>query len=169
MAKEGSKVIGNIERGQASRPIAPQRWMSPFEELDRMFDEFLSSGLRPARWGRELMPEMAGMEARMPRIDVVDRESELLVRAELPGVDKKDLDISLSENVLTIKASSSHEQKEEKGDYYRCEISRGSFARTIPLPAYVDGDKAKANFKDGILELTLPKIEQSRRRRISIE
>ena len=102
-------------------------------------------------------------------MDVVDRETEILVRAELPGVDKKDLDISLNENVLTLKGQTRTEEKEEKGDYYRCEIAQSSFARSLPLPSYVDSEKAKASFQDGILELTLPKIEQSRRRRITVE
>lgn len=134
-----------------------------------MFEDFLGRGMRQFGWGREALPEAAGMETRIPRVDVIDRENELLVRAELPGVDKKDLDVSLNENMLTIKAGTYHEQREEEGDYYRCEISRGSFARTLALPAYIDIDKAKASFKDGILELILPKIEQSKRRHITIE
>jgi HSP20 family protein len=75
----------------------------------------------------------------------------------------------LTENVVTIKASISHEEKEEKGDYYRSEISRGSFSRTLTLPANVDGAKAKATFKNGVLELVLPKLEDPRRRSIPVE
>lgn len=100
---------------------------------------------------------------------MIDRENELLVRAELPGVDKQDLDVSLSDNTVTIRASTSHEREEEQGDYHRREISRGSFARTIRLPAMITGEKAKATFRNGILEMTLPKIEQEQRRRIEIE
>lgn len=165
MAKEG-KVIGNIEQTQ---PVMPTRWISPFDEIERMFDEFMGAGLmRPGLLQRGLRPELQAFEGRMPRVDVLDRESEFVVRAELPGVDKKDLDISLGENSLTIKASSSHESKEESGDYYRREISRGSFARTVPLPGTVDSEKVKADFNNGILEITLPKLEQSKRRRIEV-
>lgn len=166
MAKE-DKVIGNIpQTRKAGQPAS--RWMSPFEELDRLFDDFLSSrGMaRPFQFGRAMEP--MAREARPPRVDVVDRENEILVRAELPGVDKKDLDISLNENVLTIRGETRREEKEEKGDYYRCEIAESSFARTVPLPSYVDSEKAKASFDNGILELTLPKIEQSKRRKITV-
>lgn len=167
MAKEG-KVVGNIERSQPA--TVPTRWISPFDDIERLFDDFFAgSMLRPGRMQRLMRPELQAFEGRIPHIDVIDRENELLVRAELPGVDKQDLDVSLGENSITIKASSSREREEEQGDYHRREISHGSFARTIPLPAMVAGDKAKASFKDGILELTLPKIEQSKRRRIEIQ
>lgn len=165
MAKE-SKVVGNISQPQSAMPT---RWISPFDDMEHLFDELLGAGMmRPGLLHRGLRPELQAFEGRIPRVDVLDREGEFLVRAELPGVDKKDLDISLGENSLTIKASSSHEGKEESGDYYRREISRGSFARTVPLPGLVDSDKAKADFKDGILEITLPKLEQSKRRRIEV-
>lgn len=169
MAREDKKSIGNVERDQ--RGVAPaSRWLSPFEEIDRLFDDFLSSRAiaRPSFLGRMIEP--GSIESRAPRVDLVDRESELLVRAELPGVDKKDLDISLNDNVLTIKGQSRREEThEEKGEYYRREIAQSSFSRTIPLPSYVDSDKAQASFRDGILELTLPKVEESRRRRIQIQ
>jgi HSP20 family protein len=100
---------------------------------------------------------------------VIDRDNEVVVKAELPGVDKKDIDISVTQNTVTIKGTTSHEEKEEKGDYYRCEISRGSYSRTLSLPADVDEEKTKAEFKDGILELTMPKKKKSKRHTIKVE
>jgi HSP20 family protein len=142
----------------------PARWVSPFEEMDRMFDEFLGRGwLRPFRWERPAIPEL-----KVPNVDVVDREEEVLVRAEVPGVNKEDIEVSISGNMLTIKGETKREEKEERGDYYRCEISRGAFARTVALPAVVDQAKAKAELKEGVLELTLPKVEKSRRHTIKI-
>jgi len=143
----------------------PRRWMSPWqpgwspsEEMERMFEE-----LSPRRWmspfRREwpTLPELtAPFEMRTPRVDVMDREEDILVRAEIPGVKKEDLDISMSDDAITIRGSTTHEEKEETGDYYRCEISRGGFVRTVSLPAAVDGTKAKAKFTDGILEVTAP-------------
>ncbi len=70
---------------------------------------------------------------------------------------------------MTIKGETSHETKEEKGDYVRSELSRGSFSRVVSLPATVDADQAKAAFKDGILELSLAKVKKSKRKSISIE
>ena len=158
---EGRKDVV-VSKGEPQR--LPARWLSPFEELDRMFDEFLGRGwLRPHRWERPLLAEV-----KVPDVDVIDREEEVLVRAEVPGVKKDDIEVSISGNMLTIKGETKREEKEEKGDYYRCEISRGAFARTLALPAEVDQAKAKAELKDGVLELTLPKVEKSKRHTIKV-
>ena len=92
----------------------------------------------------------------------------MTLRAELPGFRKEDVEISVSGNLLTISGETGSEEKEEKGEYYRSEISRGAFSRTLALPVEVDESKAKASMKDGMLELTLPKIEKARRRTITI-
>jgi HSP20 family protein len=105
----------------------------------------------------------------MPKVDVVDHETEVVVKAELPGVQKDDIDVSVTDNSVTIKGSTSHEEKEEKGNYYRREISRGSFSRTVALPSDVDADKARASFNDGILVLTIPKMEKSHRKSVTVE
>jgi len=166
MAKEEKK-----ESKQELQKAEPRRALSPFEEMDRMFEDFFPrSWMRPFRWEWPSLGEMAKpFEGKMPKVDVIDRDDEVVVKAELPGVEKKDLDVSVTETSVTIKGTTSHEEKEEKGDYYRCEISRGAYARTVALPSYVDADKAKASFKDGVLELTLPKVEKSKRRSIEIK
>ena len=166
MAKEEKK-----ESKQELQKAEPRRAVSPFEEMERMFEDFFPRGwMRPFRWEWPSVGEMAKpFEGKMPKVDVIDRDDELVVKAELPGVEKKDLDVSVTENSVTIKGSTSHEEREEKGDYYRCEISRGAYSRTVALPSYVDADNAKANFKDGVLELTLPKVEKSKRRSIEIK
>lgn len=142
------------------------RLFRPLEDMERMFEGFFPrSWLRPQR---EEWPLMS-LEMRVPRVDVIDRDDEILVRAEIPGVEKKDLEISLTEDMLTIKGGARHESKEEKGDYYRSEISSGIFARTITLPSSVNADKAKSEFKDGVLKLALPKVENAKRRTIKID
>lgn len=147
---------------------APGRALSPFEEMDRMFESFFPRRwMQPFRWDMPHLPELA--ELKVPKIDVIDRDTEILVRAELPGISKDDIDVSMTDNTVTIKGSSRHEKKEEKGNYYRCEISRGSFSRTVALPGDVDAEKAKATFNDGILELTLPKTERSHRKSITVD
>lgn len=149
----------------------PVRALHPFEEMERMFEKFSSKGwLRPFRWDRPFLGEMAEpFEGRIPDVDVIERDGEIIVKAELPGVEKKDLDISLTKNTVTIKGHTKHKEEEEKGDYYRCEISGGAYMRMLTLPAEVDEDKASAKFKDGILELTLPKIEKAKRRTIKVD
>jgi HSP20 family protein len=160
-----------VEKGKEIQKAVPVRTLRPFEEMERLMDrayaDFPGRGLmRP--WSIEWPAGPELRELRMPKVDVIDRDEDVLVRAELPGVEKKDLEISTSDTSVTLKATTRHEEKEEKGDYYRCEITRGSFARTIALPSQVQSDKAKANLKDGVLELTLPKVEKSKRRTVTI-
>jgi len=147
------------------------RGLNLFDEMERMFENFSTKGwLRPFHWDAPAMADVTvPFETTMPSVDVVDRDKEILVKANLPGIDKKDIDISLTKNSVTIKGKTSHEEKEEKGDYYRCEISKGSYLRTLGLPADVDDKKAKAKFKDGVLELTLPKLEVAERHSIKID
>jgi HSP20 family protein len=141
-----------------------------FEEVDRLFESLMARGwLRPLHWDIPLFEESRmPFEGKVPRVDVIDRKKEVVIRAEIPGVDKRDLDISMTDTAVTIKGTSSHEKKEEKDDYYRREIAKGSFSRTVPLPDNVDGGKARASFRDGVLELTVPKVKDSKRHSIKL-
>lgn len=104
-----------------------------------------------------------------PRVDIIDRDKELLVKAELPGIDKDDIDISISNNRLLIKAQSCHDEKEEKGDYIRRETTRSEFYRSIVLPANVEDENINSSFKNGLLELVIPKSKDSHRKKINID
>ncbi len=140
------------------------------DEMDRFIEGVIPRGcLHPFRIEWPALGELPRMGVKLRRVDIIDREAEVVVRAELPGVDKKDLDVSLSDNTVTLKGRTHHEEKEEKGDYYRSEITTGSFARSLTLPGNVNSARAKAIFKDGILELTVPKVEQSKRHSIPVE
>ena len=160
------------KRNESETNLTPSRSvLSPFDEMERIFENFSTKGwLRPFHWDAPLLGDIASpLERKIPSIDVLDRDDEIIVKAELPGVEKKDLDISLTNNSVTIKSSTSHEEKEEKGDYYRCEITKGAYMRTVALPSEVDDAKAKASFKDGILEITMPKVEKSHRRSLKVD
>lgn len=165
MAKEEKAGKTEVQK------VEPARSLSPFEEMDRMFDQFMTRGwFRPFQMDWPSLPKTSlPFEGKTPNVDVIERDDEIVVKAELPGVDKKDIDLSVTNNTVTIKGKTSHEKKEEKGDYYRCEITRGSYSRTLSLPTDVDENKAKAVFRDGILELTLPKLQKSKRRTIAVE
>jgi HSP20 family protein len=164
MAEEKGK--GVAVRKEEAKPV-PARLLSPFEEMDRLFEGFFPRGwMRPMRWE---WPSWAEIERRFPKVDVIDRDNEIVVKVEVPGVDKKDIEVTTTDNTVTIKGKTSHEEKEEKGDFYRCEISRGAFSRTVALPGEVDGSQAKASFKDGVLELTLPKQAKSKRVSVKID
>ena len=166
MAKEEKK-----DSAQEIQKVQPARALSPFEEMERLFEGYFPRGwMRPFGWERPSWGELtAPFEGKMPRVDVIDRDEELIVNAELPSVDKKDLDVSVTENTVTIKGSTSHEEKEEKGDYHRSEMSRGTYSRTLTLPTDVEADKAKAKFKDGVLELSLPKMKKAKRHSIKVD
>jgi len=105
----------------------------------------------------------------IPKMDVIDRDKEIFVKAELPGIDKEDIEVSISNNRLLIKALTKHEDKKETGDYLKQEIRSSEIYRSVHLPVDVDDDKIKTSFKNGVLELTLPKQEGSHKRRIKIE
>jgi HSP20 family protein len=137
------------------------RW-DPFSEfstlrraMDRVFDDF-GRGVR-------------GSEAELTfPIDLSETESEVVVKAVLPGIKPEEVDISVSEGVLTVKGESKFEQKTERENYYRQEIRYGAFSRSIPLPSRVNHEQADAEFKDGVLTVTLPKAEEVRPKQIKI-
>jgi HSP20 family protein len=172
MAKAETK---EIQRSEAGKEIEATRPLSSFEEMNRLFDRWLES-ISPRGWMRPFRAEWpswtesaVSFEVRAPKVDVIDRDHEVIVRAEVPGVAKEDLEVSVTDSAITIKGEMKREEKEEKGDYYRHEISRGAFARMVTLPNYVETEGAKAKFKDGILELSLPKVEKAKRRTVKID
>jgi HSP20 family protein len=167
MATETAEKVEREEKPKEIKKRASV--LRPLEEMERVFEGIVPRRW-PFEWERPLWRDLAArFEGKLPRIDVIDREDEVVVRAELSGVEKNDLDVSISDSTVTIKGVTKREEKEEKGDYYRCEITQGEFARTVTLPAAVNGARAKAKFKNGLLELTLPKAEKSKRHSVEIE
>lgn len=172
--------MGKVEKHEAkqhkggekeAKKGEPAQQISPFDDTERMFAGLFPRGwLRPFSWEHPFWSEWLRFEsATLPRIDIIDRDHEIVVRALVPGVHKENLEISVSDRLLTIKGSTSHEEKEEKGDYYRRECSHGSFSRTVALPEGADSTKAKASFKDGVLELVMPKAGKAERHSVTIE
>jgi HSP20 family protein len=104
-----------------------------------------------------------------PRLDVVETKESVTVKAEVPGLEAKDLDISISGEVLTIKGEKRQEKEEKDEHRHLVERSYGAFARAVQLPAPVAGDKAKAIFKNGVLTITLQKTEEAKRKSIPIK
>ena len=94
-----------------------------------------------------------------PAFDVSETDSELIIKAEVPGMDKKDINITVSDGMLTIKGEKKHEKKEENEHYHRVETHYGTFSRALRLPTEVVADKVDATYKDGVLNVTLPKSE----------
>lgn len=147
------------------------RYLAPFEEIERWFDEAWKrpfSMLRSPMWPQ--LGTYEEFETTMPHVDIYDDGKELVLKADLPGMKKEDVDISLSENVLTISGEKRKVEKVEKEKYFRYERSHGSFFRRFELPYDIDTEKIYAHMEDGVLEVKLPRTKeaQSRARKISI-
>lgn len=158
MAKD--KEVAVKQSGDA----APQRFD---QQVERLFEDFFNR-----RWLRPFSDWSLAdtrLDSQAPKVDVMDREDEVVVRAEMPGMTKDDIDVSVSDNTVTLKGAMRKEEEKEEGDYYRREIISSYVSRTVPLPCEVDGEQAKARLKDGMLEITLPKAAKAKRKRIDVE
>lgn len=125
-------------------------------EADRLFSDFINRGIF------RLSDEWA------PGVDVVETKDEVVVRAEVPGMTKEDISVTLQDNVLTLRGEKKQEQAENGATYHRVERMYGSFVRSFTLPTVVQADKVKAAYKDGVLTITLPKAEEVKPKEISI-
>jgi HSP20 family protein len=159
-SKGGSKAAPKAS-GTRSLRYAPE---TVWGDLPELFRERAEDGW--PRWPSLFDP---GSRLRAPAIDIIDHEKELVVRAEVPGVDKNDLEVSVADRMLTIKATSRSEKEEKGDDYYRQEIRSGAFSRSVLLPTDVDVSKADGRFDAGVLELHLPKVRISERRTIPLK
>jgi HSP20 family protein len=156
----------------SSSPSPAVRWFHPLRQMEREFERFfnrpLSLSLRDwPRWDEWIKQSELALPA-LPAIDVIDRDAEVVVRAQVPGLTAEDLEVTVSEQNLTLRGHKQTES-EETGEFYHREISSQEFVRTISLPAAVDVDKATANCKDGVLEITLPKREVVRKQKLTIQ
>ena len=139
------------------------RW-DPFERgvsfrdaIDRLFEENFMRG-----W-----PFQQG-ETRPLALDIYETDDSLMVEGSLPGIEPEDLDVSISGNILTIKGETKQEKEEEKSKYYYRERRYGAVQRTITLPVDVNADKVEAHFENGVLRLSLPKVEEAKSKRIDV-
>ena len=129
--------------------------------LDDFFDVVQSPGSVRRGWLEGGMWE--------PAVDIIDSKDRIIVKVELPGVEKKDVKLSLSENNLTIQGEIKRDEEIKKEDYFCCERVYGKYARTIPLPIEVDGEKVSAKFRNGVIEITMPKKPEVQPKEIDIE
>lgn len=128
-------------------------------EMDRLWDSFFER--RPAR--------VEEVSEWFPSLDVSETATDYIVKVEVPGIDPKDIDISLMNNLLTIKGEKKQEKEEKDENYHLIERSYGSFTRSIRLPSQVQSDKINATYKNGVLRITLPKTEEAKKKEIKIQ
>jgi HSP20 family protein len=161
MLKKGSLSLAKSEPASA---------LTPFEEFERRFEDFLRrpfSMMETPWWAR--WPALA--EEVSPAMDIYEESGDIVVKAEVPGMKKEEIHIDINEKTVTVSGEKKKEEKVERKNYVHLERAYGSFARTFALPAEVQTDKARATFKDGVLELRVPKTAEaaSRNRKVAIE
>lgn len=151
---------------EKSTALAKPRW-NPLGEMNRqvddLFDSFFTSSWMPSieRFQVPAMP--------VPKFEVAETDELITVSAELPGIEEKDIDVTLEDNYLTIKGEKKEEHEEKKKYYHLSERSYGTFQRTIALPDAIDSEKLKAEFKKGVLKIEIPKSEKAKARTKKIQ
>jgi len=124
--------------------------------VSRFFDDdFFSADLAKADWN--------------PRVDVYEKDNNIIVKADIPGIDEKNLDVQIEGNILTIRGSKEEEHEVKEKNYHRIERSCGSFSRTIPLPEKIEADKIEADYKKGVLTITIPKSKEAIAKKINVK
>jgi len=126
------------------------------DRMSRMFDEFfgLEEGMPSAIWA--------------PPLDIMETEDKIVATTELPGINPDDLDISITDNVLTVKGEKKEEKQAEGGYAYCCERQYGEFRRSVELPSSVDSDKVNASYRNGVLRIEMQKSAEVKRKKIPI-
>jgi HSP20 family protein len=174
MLQKGEKDI--LKQGERQPTERQQQggqgrhYLSPMAQMDRLFDEMFK---RPffSLWS----PRIGGGEMEMEQlylpVDIFEDGESVVVKAEIPGIRKEDINVELTPDSITISGQKGAEQKTQQKDFYRLERSYGSFTRTCQLPAETLTDKARAVFKDGVLEVRIPKSEAAvqRVRKLPVE
>ncbi len=128
-------------------------------EMDRLWENFFVERPLGKIWEREWAPSL----------DMSETKDNFVVKAEVPGIDAKHIDISLTGDVLTIRGEKRQEKEEKEEDYHLVERTYGSFSRSVRLPAEVESNKIKASYKNGILAITLPKSEKAKAKEVKIK
>ena len=154
-----------------TKSITPRR---PFlgltgweRDMDRMLEDFFGRRTRP--WWPERWFRTDEMELRPPTVDVFEEKDDIVVKAELPGIEKDNIDVNLTDRTLTIKGEKKKEEDIKEENYYRAERSYGSFLRTLELPNEVRAEKVKATFNNGILEVRMPKTEEAKAKEVKVK
>jgi HSP20 family protein len=136
-------------------------------DMDRTMEDFFgrrASPWWPGRWFRG-----DDFDVRAPAVDLFEEKDDIVVKAELPGMDKDNIEVKLSDSTLTIKGEKKKEEEVKEENYYRSERTHGSFVRNVELPKAVHADKVKATFKNGILEVRIPKTEEAKAKEIKVK
>ncbi|MRR37693.1 Hsp20/alpha crystallin family protein [bacterium] len=164
----GRKEMTTAETGERKGEVSV---LSPLREMERWFEESMSRPFFGMNWTpfRHMFHELGERSELMPAVDMFEEGGHLVMKAELPGITKENLNLRIVDNNLIISGEKSTEEKVERSNYLRLERSHGSFSRTLSLPDGLDAEQIKATFRDGVLEVRIPRTETSTVRQISVE
>jgi HSP20 family protein len=167
MAEDTSKIPVTTDKAAPSKSRPRRPLESLRQEIDRLFDDFgigtWRSPFRSSFFDMDPFRRAKAAFSGMPAVDVAETEKGYKVVAELPGMDEKNIEVKITNGMLTIKGEKQEDKEEEKQDYYVRERSFGSFERTLPVPDGVDLDKVDASFKNGVLTVALPKTAEAQK------
>ncbi len=150
-----------------AREMVPWRPWGPFKEMERMRNEMdrLWESFMEGKPGRRTEE----ISRWVPSLDLSETKDSYIVKAEIPGMEPKDIDISLQADLLTIRGEKKQEKEEKEENYHFIERSYGSFSRSIRLPQEIKGNKIKASYKEGILKVILPKSEEAKKKEVKVK
>ena len=155
------------------KKLVPASWRGPLEELrDRVtgiFDKWMPGGSEPAPTKSLQRLPSSVLTGAMPAIDVGETDDEVLIYAELPGLDRSDFKVELDDKGVVLRGEKRTSRNEKRHDYTLMESSYGSFYRRIPLPCEVKADKVKAKYKGGVLKIRLPKTDEAKTRGVRVK
>jgi HSP20 family protein len=156
MAKEAKELV----KKETTGPVVA------FQDMEKWIEDAFR---RPFSLFSHPMMRFSQTEDVVPSVDIMEDKGDIVVKAELPGVKKEDIDITLTDDTITISGEKKKEEEVKKKDYYRYESSYGSFCRTFSLPSEVQSDKAKTKMKDGVLEIRIPKTEEAKKKEVKVK
>ena len=170
MAKEATKEKESKEVAvKEASPLA-----SRIGDVERLFERMVED-----IWGGRFpsLPSLFGKDRfalpsfglRMPSLDLYEEKDDIVAKADIPGLSKEDIEVTMSGDVLTIKGEKKKEEEVKEKDYYRRERSYGAFARSVELPCEIKGDQIKASFKDGVLEIRCPKTDEAKKKSVTVK
>ena len=140
------------------------KW-DPFREMEDMFDRYT----RAVGWPRRGSQEVMATGDWAPRVDIAETDNEFIIKAEIPDVKKEDVKVTVDSGVLTIRGQRKQEKEQKGKKFHRVERYYGSFTRSFTLPDYVDETKIEASFKDGMLNLQIPKTQAAKPKAIEVK
>jgi HSP20 family protein len=162
-----TKEVKDITPAVRREGIEAKRFGDIEKLFEHWFEDFWSRPV-PRLWRPEFW-RFKETQLDVPTLDVYEEKDDLIVKAEIPGLNKEDIDISLEGNALTIKGEKKKEEEVKENDYYRCERSFGAFSRSIELPVDVKADKVNATFTNGVLEIRLPKADGAKKNVVKVK